>query len=209
MAANKRQLRGDEPASSKENGHFYSKILKFTSVKQKQKSNDEGGKDGEEQEEEEERNTLKRSNGVKRKQLDEREGESEEELRSLRNKASVLRQRRRAQRVIESEEDGAETREDEERNRAVLSTRMTQLGVRTLHLPDDPSLCSVFVSCLNSQPRVIIEKLPVTSSASTDGTDRAGKYVQQQRQRKKSVKATSNEPQKLDLTDFPDLDDKE
>lgn len=226
ISASKRALRGDEPASSNEatNGHFYSKEnLKFTSVKQKQKSKDDGGKEGEDQVEEE-RNTLKRSNGVKRKQPDQRESESEEEeevlhmtksrkRRPSRNGASRPRQGRRAQRPNESKEDEAETGKDEERNQAVLAIRMRQLGVRTLQLPKDPSLRSIVVSCLNSQPKVIIEKLPVTS-AGVKGSGRGGKssYVHQQHRRRKSpVKAParkSNQPQKLD-SDFPGLDDKE
>lgn len=223
ISANKKTVRGAEPASSRDatNEHLDPKEnLKFTVVKQRQNPKDDGVKQGGEQVEEE-RSASKRSSGMKRKQPDGRESESDEEeeelglttsrekriSRSLRNGASRLGQGRG--------EDGPKPVSNEECNRAVLETCMTQLGVKTLHLPEDPSLCSMFVSCLSSPPRVVIEKLSVTS-ASTNRIGRGGKsfYMTQQNQRRKSPvkapthKSTSNQPQKTD-SDFPGLDDKE
>ncbi|KAM6960388.1 uncharacterized protein LKV04_021955 [Tautogolabrus adspersus] len=71
ISANKRTLRGDEPACSKD---ATDKLSKFTVVKQKKTA-----KEGGEQEEEGERNASKRSVGMKRKQPDGKEGEPEEE----------------------------------------------------------------------------------------------------------------------------------
>ncbi|XP_062300306.1 TERF1-interacting nuclear factor 2 [Scomber scombrus] len=211
-----------EMASSKgaTSVNFYSKQSpKFTSLKPKQKSKDDGEKeDGQQAEKEEERNSPKRSNGVKRKQPDGRESASEEEDEVLCVRTPVKmrmsgssRYGGSAQRVNESEKDRAETGKDEGCKATALETRMKQLGVRTLHLPEDPSLRSIFVSCLNSQPKVIIEKLSVTP-AGVKVTDRGGHSSYKHQQRRKSpVKAPthkSNQPQKLD-SDFPGLDDKE
>ncbi|XP_070786101.1 TERF1-interacting nuclear factor 2 [Enoplosus armatus] len=206
-SANKRTLR----CSDATNEHLDPKEnLKFTVVKQRQNPKDDGVKEGGEQVEE--RNSSKRSSGMKRKQPDKRESESDEEEEvvgmtssrkkgiSLRNGASRLGQGRSDQRTNESEEDGAKTVRHEECNRAVLETCMTQLGVKTLHLPEDPSLRSVYVSCLSSQPRVVIEKLSLTS-ASANRTGKSSYKQKPQNQRRKSpVKAPSH---------FPGVDDKE
>ncbi|XP_029310410.1 TERF1-interacting nuclear factor 2 isoform X2 [Cottoperca gobio] len=210
-----------EPEATDE--HLHPKeTVKFTVVKQRPTPKDHGVKKDEEREEEEEEES-KRSCGMKRKQPDERESESDEEeemlhmtisgnkriSRNLRNGASVLGAERDDQRANESGEDGAVRKE--ERNGAALETCMIQLGVKTLCLPKDPSLCSIFISCLRSQPRVIIEKLSVTPTCG-NGTDGGGTslYTKLQNQRRASpVKAPTrrnNQPQKLDS---PGLDDKE
>ncbi|KAM7366357.1 hypothetical protein PAMP_015804 [Pampus punctatissimus] len=209
MISSKRTQKGGEPASSKEvtTGVFYPKEnLKFTSVKHRQKSKDDGGKGGDE-EEEEENTTSKISNRVKRKQPDRRESASDEEEEVL----GISGRKRPGRLLNESDEDEAETGRDEGRNR--VATSMTPLGGRELHLPSDPSLCSIFLSCLNSQPKVIINKLSVPS-ASVSGTGGEGKSsrVQQQHQhqkRKSPVKAPTRKRklhQKLD-SDFSGMDD--
>ncbi|XP_070710562.1 TERF1-interacting nuclear factor 2 isoform X2 [Pempheris klunzingeri] len=178
ISANKRTLRSAEAASSKDETK---ESLKFTAVKQTQNPNNDGVK--------EKRNAPKRNSGTKRKQPEAREDEFDKEEEepgmtrsgkkwSLRNGTSRLGQRKGDQRTNEGEEDGV---------KAVSETRMAQLGVKTLHLPKDPSLCSIFVSCLSSQPRVVINKLSVTS-ASANRT----------RRRRNSIHS-----------DFPGLDDKE
>ncbi|XP_044039345.1 TERF1-interacting nuclear factor 2 isoform X2 [Siniperca chuatsi] len=215
ISANKRTLRGDDAT----NEHLDPKEnLKFTGVKQRQNPRGDGVKEGGEQVEEES-NAPKRSSGIKRKQPDKRESESDEEeeelgmtrsrekriSRSLRNGASRLRQGGGDQSTNESGRN-------EECNGAVLETCVTCMGVKSLRLPEDPSVRSMFVSCLNSQPRVIIEKLSLTSA---DRTDRGGTSLQKQKQQSqrrtspvKAHKSTSNRPQKPD-SDFPGLDDKE
>ncbi|XP_032399998.1 TERF1-interacting nuclear factor 2 [Etheostoma spectabile] len=216
-----RTLKGGEAASSKDatNEHLHpTENLKFTVVKPRQKAKNGGA-------EEEERSASERSSGMKRKQPDhggKESGEDEEVLgttrtgkkrvnSSLRNGASKFRQDRGDQRTNESKED--EALRNEERNRAALETCMTRLGIKTLHLPDDPSLCPLLVSSLSNQPRVIIEKLSLTP-ARANMTDGGGTslYKKQQNQRRKSLgKAPthkSNQPQNPDL-DVPGLDNKE
>lgn len=217
ISTNKGTLRGDDAA--KEN-------LKFTVVKEGQNSEDDGVKEGGEQMEEES-NAPRRRSGMKRKQPDKSESGEDVEVfsmirsggkrtsKSLRDVASGLRQGRGDQRTNESEEDGAKTVRNEECNRAVLETCMDQLGVESLHLPEDPSLCSIFVSCLCSQPRVVLNRLSLTSASANRG-GRGGKssYTKWQDQRRKSPvkapthKSTSNQRQEPDA-DFPGLDDKE
>ena len=203
-SSNKRTLRNDDVTNEK---------LKFTLVKQKQNPKDDGV--------EEDSNTSKGSSRMKRKQPDESESDEEDEVlcmispgkkrisKSLGNGSGMFSQVGGDRRTNKSEEDQART-SGNEHNRAVLETRMTQLGVKTLRLPDDPSLCSIFVSCLSSQPQVVLEKLSVTS-ASVNRTVRGEKALHTRR--KSQVKApahksTSSQLQKPDL-DFHGLDDKE
>lgn len=195
--------------------------LKLTMVKQKQKSKDDEGKEGEE-ELQEETKTSKRNIRKKRKHPDQRQSESDDEeeqvlglTRSAKKRISRVRQARCDQRTNKSEEEGAKTVRNEECNTAVMATCMSKLGVKTLHLPEDPSLCSIYLSCLSSQPRVIIEKLSV-ASVSAHRTGRRGKssHKEQQNERRKSPikaaahKTMSNQHQKCD-SDLPGLDDKE
>lgn len=85
----------------------------------------------------------------------------------------------------------------------------TPLG---LCLPEDPALCSVFMSCLNNQPRVMVEKVAV-SSPCAPGTPRAGRsfYGEANQGRKLQVKAPKRRgerTQKAD-SDYLGLNDKE
>ncbi|XP_075948727.1 TERF1-interacting nuclear factor 2 isoform X2 [Anarhichas minor] len=200
------------------NEHLHPKEnLKYTAVKERHKP-----KDGDEQVEGE-WTASKRSGGMKRKQPDEVQGESDEEeevfgpsssgknriSRSLRNGASVLKRDGGNQKTNESEGDGAVG--NEECNGAALETCMTQLGVKTLHLPEDPFLCSIFVSCLRSQPRVVIEKMTPASANGADGGVTSSGTKRETPRRKSSVKAEAqihSQPLKPD-SDDPGLDDKE
>ncbi|XP_060951631.1 TERF1-interacting nuclear factor 2 [Limanda limanda] len=142
---------------------------KFTVVKERQKPND-GGREGEEQLEGE-REVSNSSRGTKRKQPDNRQSEFDEDeeeeeeddvagvTKSGKRKMSSVRQGSGDQRTSESEE--------EQLNGAALASSMTRLGVQSLHLPDDPSLCSLFECCLRKQARIIIEKLPVASAGAS------------------------------------------
>lgn len=212
ISASKRTLRGDDVT----NKHLDPKD------DSRQNPKDDGVKaDG--QLVEEERSTSKRSSATKRQHPDKSESDEEEEVfrrigpekkrsNSLRNAVSGMR---RDQRTNESEEDGRKTVRNEVSDRAVLESRMTQLGVKLQRLPEDPFLCSVFVSCLSNQPRVVLEKLSVTS-ASANRTGRGGKsfYTKRQNPRRKSPaqaathKSTSDQQRKPD-SDFLGLDDKE
>lgn len=210
ISARKKTLRADEPTSSKDAAKEHPT---FTVVKERQTLKDDVAKEGGGQVEEE-GGASKRSSGTKRKHPDKRDHESdemeeEEEMdttrsrekrisRSLRNGESMLRKRST----------------DSERNRAFLETHMAQLGVKALHLPEDPALCSIFASCLSSQPRVVIEKLSVTSVSSkrTGGGVKSFYVKQENKKRKSPVKAPTRksrtQPQRLD-SDFAGLDDKE
>nr|XP_046237480.1 TERF1-interacting nuclear factor 2 [Scatophagus argus] len=213
ISANERNLRGD--SVTKEN-------LKFTMVKQRQNPKDDGVKEDGEQVEDE-ISASERSSGMKRKQPD--QDESDDELLGVSSsgkkslsktlRVSRLRQGRPDHRTNESKDKGAKTVRNNECDGVILEARMTQLGVKTLRLPEDPWLHSMFVSCLCSQPSVVLEKLSMTSdSAERTGRGARSPYTKQQNQRKKSpVKAPrhkimSNQPQEPD-SDFPGLDDKE
>ncbi|XP_034019974.1 uncharacterized protein tinf2 isoform X2 [Thalassophryne amazonica] len=91
-----------------------------------------------------------------------------------------------------------------------LTSHLNRLGVKTLRLPEDPSLHSVFQCCLLNQPRVVVDRLQMTSTSS-DGTSVRGtsSHVCSQNQRRASpVRARTNgKPEKLRL-DFG-LNDKE
>lgn len=176
--------------------------LKFTVVKQKQKSKEDEGKEGEEQLQEEHK-TSKRSIRKKRKHPDQRHSESDEEEQEV---LSMTRTNKNKE---------AKTVRKEGWNRAELATCMSKLGVKTLHLPEDPSLCFIYVSCLSSQPRVIIERLSV-ETVSAQQTGRRGKFSHEEQQsvRRKSPiktaahKSTNSQRQKRH-SDLPGLDDKE
>lgn len=191
--------------------------LKFTVVKERQNCKDDGGKEGREVEEEE-RRCSKGSSGLKRKQPDKSESDEEVEvfsmIRSSEEISKGLRDAASRQSTNESEEDGAQMVRDEGCNQAILATCMAQMGVKSLRLPEDPALCSIFVSCVCRQPRVVLDKLSEASAASGSGKGEksSSKNVQDQK-RKSPVKASahkrkSKQHQKPD-SDFPDLDDKE
>lgn len=192
ISTSKKQQR-DEPASSKEaaTGQLNQKENSNIAVIEK-RSRDDGVNQGKEQVEQEERNTSKRSSGVKRKQPETRASASDEE-------EEVLRMSRATRKMINR--SGG----DVELNGAALATQ--------LHLPDDPSIHSIAVSCLNKQPTVIIQKLSVASE-STSWTASGKKSVQQQSPRRKSpvktptTKRWSRRCQELD-SEMSSLDDKE
>ncbi|XP_026209358.1 TERF1-interacting nuclear factor 2 isoform X2 [Anabas testudineus] len=205
--------------SSKDATNDSNENLRFTVVNQKQQSKDDEGQEAEE-ELQEETKTSKRSIRKKRKHPDQRPSESDEEelldmTRSGKKRISRVRQGRGGQRTDKKKEEGAKTVRNEECNTAVLSTCMTKLGVGALHLPEDPSLSSIYASCLSSQPRVIIEKLSV-ASVSADRPGRRGKYSHEEQQSKRrnspiktvAHKSRNSHGQKRD-SDLPGLDDKE
>ncbi|XP_019951131.2 TERF1-interacting nuclear factor 2 [Paralichthys olivaceus] len=202
-SASRRAFRGDKPATSKD---ATKDSLKFTVVKERQKPND-GVKEGEEQLEGE-GDVSKRSRGMKRKQPDNRQSEIDEEeeedvagmTKSGKRKIYSVRQGGSDQRTSESEE--------EQLSRAALAS-----GVQKLHLPDDPSLCSLFECCLRKQPRIIIDKLPVASASARTGGGGRSFYKEENQRRKLPVKApmhksTSNQLEKPD-SDSAGSDDKE
>ncbi|XP_030018477.1 TERF1-interacting nuclear factor 2 [Sphaeramia orbicularis] len=171
----------------------------FTGLKQKQISKH----NGEKEDTEEDVSMSKKTSGMKRKQPDEEDSEEDEEvLRLVRcgKKRSLENAARRSYRTNKNEEDEGQM------SRTVLETRMAQHGVK--NLPDDPSLSSVYASCLSSQPRVNIEKLSLTSVSTHTGDEAFDEQQQQTPRRKSPVKAPSQKPLKPDSS-FPGFHDKE
>ncbi|XP_076016642.1 TERF1-interacting nuclear factor 2 [Genypterus blacodes] len=206
ISANKRLLRGDKAASSNDGTKRDSEPkenFKITVDTRNQKVAGAGQQDGDKELEEEQRDAPKRHSAIKRRLPEQRQSESEEE-----EEASHVKRpgRKRASRVRRSKQ-----RANEECDRAALETSMTQVGVKSL--TDDPSLCSLFASCLQNQPRVIIDRLKLTG---TDETAAGGKSpcVQHQSPRRETAaiaptdKVARNQPGKPEF-EFPDLDNKE
>uniref|UniRef100_A0A672YWV2 TERF1 (TRF1)-interacting nuclear factor 2 n=1 Tax=Sphaeramia orbicularis TaxID=375764 RepID=A0A672YWV2_9TELE len=153
----------------------------FTGLKQKQISKH----NGEKEDTEEDVSMSKKTSGMKRKQPDEEDSEEDEEvLRLVRcgKKRSLENAARRSYRTNKNEEDEGQM------SRTVLETRMAQHGVK--NLPDDPSLSSVYASCLSSQPRVNIEKLSLTSVSTHTGDEAFDEQQQQTPRRKSPVKSS-------------------
>ncbi|XP_030609135.1 TERF1-interacting nuclear factor 2 [Archocentrus centrarchus] len=209
-SGHKRTQRSDGLASDATDKHLNSK---FTSVKTRQKPKKGGAK---EDRAEQERSTLSRSSGVKRKQSDRGESDLEEEevlglMRPVEDRLSRQTQSKSDQRRTE---DRAETIKKEGCSREVLAARMRELGLKSLHLPADQHLCSVFASCLSVQPRVIIEKMSDTSLRSNESsTGGKSPYKPQNKWRRKSpAKAQTQRRTSSCLTpdtEFPGLHDKE
>ncbi|KAF3837154.1 hypothetical protein F7725_004618 [Dissostichus mawsoni] len=191
-----RTQRGEEQAKHATNEHWNpKKNLKFTAIKQKLK--DDGTIKGEEQVEEE----RKESNGMKRKQPDMMESDSDEEEEEEEEEEEILGV------TISGKKRIKHTTSERVDDRAALKTCMMQLGVKKL--PEDPSLCSLFVSCLRRQPKVILHKLSVTAASPTRTKSSS---VKQQNQKRKSPVQTPT--RKLNQTqkpgsERPGLDDKE
>ncbi|XP_033961510.1 TERF1-interacting nuclear factor 2 isoform X2 [Pseudochaenichthys georgianus] len=174
----KETQRGEEQAKDATNEHSNPKE-NFTAIKPKLK--DDGTIEGEEQVEEE----RKESNGMKHKQPDMMESDSEEEEEEEILGMTISGKKRISNKTSERVDD-----------RAVLKTCMMQLGIKKL--PEDPSLCSLFGSCLRSQPKVILHKLSVTP-ASPNRTKSSP--VKQQNQRRTSPVKTPT--RKLNQTQKP------
>lgn len=214
ISSSKRKVRGAEPATSKAARSKQlepKENLKFTLIQQREK--DDGVKEGREQLKGK-NNALNQGSGMKRKKPDKRESDSDDEedddaLRVTGPGKKMISRHRRGKgdwRTDESEEDPA-----------IYETQryMTQLGVKTLHLPEDPSLRSIFASCLISQPRVIIKKLQVASVGGSSSS-RGGKsfYKEQQHPSGKSPVIKVLTQKRANTRPTPDsqcpgLDDKE
>uniref|UniRef100_A0A3Q3K035 TERF1-interacting nuclear factor 2 N-terminal domain-containing protein n=1 Tax=Monopterus albus TaxID=43700 RepID=A0A3Q3K035_MONAL len=136
-----------------------------------------------------------------------RDGEEQpEKERDTSESSSRVKRKQGDQGTNEGKEDRGKTVRNSD-----LANHLIQLGVRSLHLPQNPALCSIFLSCLCNQPRVVINKLSVASvSTSRTGGGEMSLHEEQQNQRKKSLdetptrKSTSSQPRKLD-SEFPGL----
>uniref|UniRef100_M3ZHF5 TERF1 (TRF1)-interacting nuclear factor 2 n=1 Tax=Xiphophorus maculatus TaxID=8083 RepID=M3ZHF5_XIPMA len=119
--------------------------------------------------------SLNESRGRKRKQPDTAESDPEEEVIS--GEKSINRNQRTKEK--------SQTLQNNSYNRELLNRHISKLGIKKLHLPEDPSICSVFASCLSSNPRVVIKKLSV-SSASVSLSGGEGKSFSKEQQQQKS-----------------------
>lgn len=126
------------------------------------------------------RRTLNQSGGRKRKQP-----EREEEVIS---------------------DDESQTSQNKGCNRELLNSYLKKAGIKKLHLPEDPSLRSVFASCLSSNPRVVIQKLSAPS-ASADWSGGGGKSFYKEKQTRKS--STWKHTSGCQTPESPGLDNKE
>lgn len=180
--------------------------LQFTMVKEKQISKDNDGKKVVEQLQER-TNSPKITPKGKRKHPGQRLIESYEEEHEVlgkaisdKNSTSRMSRTRRDLTKDKIKETEAPSGKSEECNTAVLKTCMSPLGIKTLHLPDDPSLRAIYLSCLHNQPRVIIEKL--------SAAHQTGRIQKQQDGRRQSHKPMCSK-RRNSGSHLPDLDDKE
>ncbi|XP_024143415.1 TERF1-interacting nuclear factor 2 [Oryzias melastigma] len=175
ISASKKSLQADGSSASKDAANKPTNCSKFTSLKEKHTGDQGGGKD---------------KNGErKRKQVD---SDDEEVLTVSKKRGSRERDRG----------SNEEKREEEGCGREFLSARMSELGIRGLHHPGDPSIQSAFASCLSNQPRVDIRKLPC--SLSTEGGWNLETETKNWRRNSTKKRTRSHE-----TPDRPDLDDKE
>lgn len=184
ISATKKKLQSGEPASSKDSTN--QQTLKFTLVKEKEKAEDNGVKEGQE--------LLEEKNLKKRKEPDNGESESEEET----DEEEVLSMAKSGKKRIRRDRRGE-----------VMAADETQLDVKTLNLPEDPSLRSVFVSCLTKQPSVVMEKL---SAAPASRREKISHEEQQSQIQKSPVIAPTQKRTSIRqslVSKFPALDNKE
>ncbi|XP_078792156.1 TERF1-interacting nuclear factor 2 isoform X2 [Oryzias latipes] len=170
ISARKKSMQADEgsgpkDAANKQRGPKESP--KFTLLKEKLKPNDDQGQ------EEDGRSPLNKNTKRKRKQADKTESDSDDDevfnvSRSAKKRESTYMHRERDQGADEDKEKGEER--DTGCSREVLIARMSELGIRGLHQPGDPSIQSAFASCLSKQPIVHIRKLP-SSGHSLSGVE--------------------------------------
>uniref|UniRef100_A0A8C6L0G6 TERF1 interacting nuclear factor 2 n=1 Tax=Nothobranchius furzeri TaxID=105023 RepID=A0A8C6L0G6_NOTFU len=131
VLAREKMLQRDEATNSKEDGG---------------EEEGEGPKEG---------GFVDQSSGLKRKGADKTEAEEAEDfLTSPLRKRTNGKKQPRITKSDESEAGGPERGEQE-----LLHAYLSEHGLETLRLPEDPSLCSVFTSCLSRKPKVVIKKL--------------------------------------------------
>lgn len=117
---------------------------------------------------------LKTPRGIKRRQPDMSDSNEDEEVlgliiseqkgisKSMKDAGHRFWQGKGDQRSYESKEDIAIARRKEECTQADMETSITQPGVKSLLLQENPSLGSIVLSCLNNQPKVVLDRLSET-----------------------------------------------
>ncbi|PWA28854.1 hypothetical protein CCH79_00012881 [Gambusia affinis] len=181
VPASEKASQGGEKSNSKDaRGDQRDPTAKFTSVKQKPRP----------------AGSLNESRGRKRKHPDSAESDPEEEVIS--GEKSINGNQK--------SKETSQTLQNNGYNRELLNRHISKLGIKKLHLPEDPSICSVFASCLNSNPRVVIKKLSVSSASVSLSGGGKSFYKEQQQQKKFS---TWKQTSVCQTPESPGLDDKE
>ncbi|XP_021165657.2 TERF1-interacting nuclear factor 2 [Fundulus heteroclitus] len=202
VSARKRAAHGHDQSKSKDAaGDRQDPSREFTLVKQRPEP--VGGDPGQKRVGEG-RSSFNPSGGGKRKRPDAAETDSEEEEMS----EGAPGEKRVAgdQRPGETAEDGSETVENNDRSRELLNVYARKPGVEKLRLPEDPALRAAFASCLSSDPRVVIQKLPFCpASTSWSGGGGGSFYKEQQKKTSSAWKPTRG----CQTAASPGLDDKE
>ncbi|XP_043953162.1 TERF1-interacting nuclear factor 2 [Gambusia affinis] len=181
VPASEKASQGGEKSNSKDaKGDQRDPTAKFTSVKQKPRP----------------AGSLNESRGRKRKHPDSAESDPEEEVIS--GEKSINGNQK--------SKETSQTLQNNGYNRELLNRHISKLGIKKLHLPEDPSICSVFASCLNSNPRVVIKKLSVSSASVSLSGGGKSFYKEQQQQKKFS---TWKQTSVCQTPESPGLDDKE
>lgn len=160
---------------------------------------------------------LKSPRGLKRRQPDMSDSNEDGEVliseqkginKSVKDAGHRFRQGKGDRRSYESEEDIAITQRKEECTHVSdKETSITQPGVKSLLLQENPSLHSIVLSCLHNQPKVVLDRL---SGAPGRGQH---SYTNQDEKRKSSGKtsthnSTSSQHPKPGV-DFSSSDNKE
>lgn len=101
---------------------------------------------------------AQRVSGKKWKQIDDCDSASDEEEIRRRTKSVKRRGNRN---VVQANGEEKDIRE-------MLQTSLQNIGYEMLLIPDDEFLCSKWFSCLKNRPKVIIEKLFLTSALDVD-----------------------------------------
>ncbi|XP_015257304.1 PREDICTED: TERF1-interacting nuclear factor 2 [Cyprinodon variegatus] len=190
ISAKKKTLQGAQGSSSNDPTYGQqSPNMKFTLVKQKPQP-------VEVEQVHEERSPL---NPRKRKHPEPAGSDSEEE--EISENTPGGKRINRNQRIGDTEEERSHTAQNNGCNRELLNCYINKLGIEKLHLPEDPSLCSMLASCLSSNPRVIVHKLSFSSvSDGLSGGEKKSFNKQKQRKKSSTWKRTP---------ESPGLDDKE
>uniref|UniRef100_A0A1A7X2I9 TERF1 (TRF1)-interacting nuclear factor 2 n=1 Tax=Iconisemion striatum TaxID=60296 RepID=A0A1A7X2I9_9TELE len=158
---------------------------------------EDGGKEGEGQEEEE-RSFVNQSSKLKRKEADKAEAEEAEVVLTSRKTTN------KQQRIATSNEGEAGSVQTEECEQELFRAYLSEHGLGKLRLPKDPSLRSVFTSCLSRKPNVVIKKLTFAPASCSVGTSFYKKQHQDQRNLSPCKQTNS-----CQTPQHPRMDDKE
>ncbi|XP_014844351.1 PREDICTED: uncharacterized protein LOC106918832 [Poecilia mexicana] len=186
VPAREKTSQGSEKSNSKDSAdHQRDPNAKFTLVKRKPKPVGVS--------------SSNESRGRKRKLPDTEESDSEEEVIS--GEKSINGNQKTKEK--------SQTLQNNGYNRELLNRHISKLGIKKLHLPEDPSICSVFASCLSSNPRVVIRKLSVSSASVSFSGGGVKSFYKEQQQKKKKKSSTWKQASGCQTPESPGLDDKE